>query len=41
MSRDETSKYTDPLPNGTARQFSFVMDAKSIITSPTHPGAPH
>ncbi|HWE44194.1 MAG TPA: sulfite dehydrogenase, partial [Gemmatimonadaceae bacterium] len=37
MSRDETSKYTDPLPNGTARQFSFVMDAKSIITSPSYP----
>lgn len=38
MSRDETAKYTDPLPNGTARQFSFVMDAKSVITSPSAPG---
>ena len=37
MSRDETSKYTDPLPNGTARQFSFIMDAKSIITHPAYP----
>jgi len=37
MSRDETAKYTDPLPNGTARQFSFVMDAKSVITRPTAP----
>jgi sulfane dehydrogenase subunit SoxC len=37
MSKDETSKYTDPLANGTARQFSFVMDAKSIVTSPAHP----
>jgi sulfane dehydrogenase subunit SoxC len=37
MFRDETSKYTDPLPNDTARQFSFVLDAKSIITSPSHP----
>ena len=37
MTRDETSKYTDPLPNGTARRFSFTMDAKSIITSPAHP----
>ena len=37
MSRDETSKYTDPLPNGTARQFSFVMDAKSVITHPAYP----
>jgi sulfane dehydrogenase subunit SoxC len=32
-----TLKLNDPLPNGTARQFSFVMDAKSIITSPAHP----
>ena len=38
MFRDETSKYTDPLPNDTARQFSFVLDAKSIITSPSFPG---
>jgi Sulfite oxidase and related enzymes len=37
MSRDETSKYTDPLPGGVARQFSFVMDAKSVITSPAYP----
>ena len=37
MFRDETSKYTDPLANGTARQFSLVMDAKSIITAPAHP----
>ena len=38
MFRDETSKYTDPLPNDTARQFSFVLDAKSVITSPSYPG---
>ena len=37
MSKDETSKYTDPLPDGTARMFSLVMDAKSIITKPAHP----
>ncbi|CAN5917161.1 sulfite dehydrogenase [soil metagenome] len=37
MSRDETVKYTDPLPDGTARQFSFVLDAKSLITSPAAP----
>ncbi|MEO7457816.1 MAG: sulfite dehydrogenase [Gemmatimonadaceae bacterium] len=37
MSRDETVKYTDPLPDGTSRQFSFVMDAKSLITSPAFP----
>ncbi|MDF1506341.1 sulfite dehydrogenase, partial [Roseisolibacter sp. H3M3-2] len=38
MTRNETAKYTDPLPGGKARQFSFVMDAKSIITAPSHPG---
>ena len=37
MTRWETATYTDPLSNGTARQFSFEMDAKSIITSPSHP----
>ena len=37
MFKDETSRYTDPLPDGTARQFSFVMDAKSIITHPAYP----
>jgi sulfane dehydrogenase subunit SoxC len=37
MTRWETSKYTDPLPDGTARQFSFEQDAKSIITTPSHP----
>jgi sulfane dehydrogenase subunit SoxC len=37
MTREETSKYTDPLADGTARQFSFVMDARSIITSPSSP----
>lgn len=37
MSRDETARYTDPLPNDTARQFSFEMDAKSIITTPAYP----
>ena len=37
MSRDETSKYTDPLADGTARQFTFVMDVKSTITKPAAP----
>jgi sulfane dehydrogenase subunit SoxC len=37
MTKDETSKYTDPLPGDEARQFSFVMDVKSIVTSPSHP----
>lgn len=37
MTREETSRYTDPLDDGTARQFSFVMDARSVITSPSYP----
>jgi sulfane dehydrogenase subunit SoxC len=37
MTREETSKYTDPLPDGTSRMFSLVMDAKSIITEPAYP----
>jgi len=37
MTREETSKYTDPLPDDTARSFSFVMDAKSLITFPAYP----
>jgi len=34
-SREETSKYTDLLANGKARAFTFVMDPKSVITSPS------
>ena len=34
-SREETAKYTDLLPDGTARQFTFMMEAKSIITGPS------
>ena len=34
-SREETSKYTDLLPDGKARAFTFYMEAKSIITSPS------
>jgi sulfane dehydrogenase subunit SoxC len=37
MTREETSKYTDPLADCSARLFSFVMDAKSIITFPAYP----
>ena len=37
MTREETSKYTDPLTNDTARIFSFVMDARSLITHPAYP----
>ena len=38
MTREETSKYTDPLGDGDrSRQFSFVMDARSIITDPAYP----
>ncbi len=34
-SRDETSKYTDLMPDGSAREFTFYMEAKSIITRPS------
>lgn len=37
FTRNETAKYTDPLADGTVRYFSFVMDAKSVITSPSYP----
>src|SRR5262245_44462025 len=37
MTREETSRYTDPLPDCTARLFSFEMDAKSLITFPAWP----
>ncbi|MBL4768094.1 MAG: sulfite dehydrogenase, partial [Rhodobacteraceae bacterium] len=38
-SREETSKYTDVMEDGTARKWTWVMDAKSIVTSPS-PQAP-
>jgi sulfane dehydrogenase subunit SoxC len=34
-SREETSKYTDLMPDGVAREFTFYMEAKSIITRPS------
>ena len=37
--REETSKYTDLLADGTARRFTWEMDAKSVITNPS-PQAP-
>jgi sulfane dehydrogenase subunit SoxC len=37
--REETSKYTDLLADGKARRFTWVMDVKSVITSPS-PQAP-
>jgi sulfane dehydrogenase subunit SoxC len=33
--RDETSKYTDLLKDGTAEMFSLQMGVKSLITSPS------
>lgn len=35
MARNETAKYTELLPSGKARMFTFVMEAKSLITSPS------
>jgi sulfane dehydrogenase subunit SoxC len=37
MTREETSKYTEPVKDGKIRQFSFVMDARSIIKYPAWP----
>lgn len=34
MLRDEAASYTDLMPDGKARQFTFVMEAKSVITRP-------
>jgi len=36
MSRNETARYTELLPSGQSRQFSSVMEVKSVITSPSH-----
>ena len=38
-SREETSKYTDTLEDGRSRKWTWVMDAKSVVTSPS-PQAP-
>ena len=37
MTREETAKYTYPVKGGLIRQFSFDMDARSIITFPAYP----
>lgn len=34
FTREETSKYTDLMPDGKARGFTYVMEAKSVITFP-------
>jgi sulfane dehydrogenase subunit SoxC len=33
--RSETARYTDPMPDGKWRQFSMVMECKSVITRPS------
>jgi sulfane dehydrogenase subunit SoxC len=33
--KDETSKYSEPMPDGKARQFTFEMGVKSVITRPS------
>ena len=35
QTREETSAYTDLMPDGKARQFTFEMDPKSVILSPS------
>lgn len=33
--RQETSHYADLMPDGISREFTFIMEAKSVITSPS------
>ncbi|MBI3680755.1 MAG: sulfite dehydrogenase [Acidobacteria bacterium] len=35
MTRDETARYSDLMPDGKARLFTFVMEAKSVVTFPS------
>jgi len=35
MTKDETSKYSDLLADGTSLMFTFPMEVKSVITSPS------
>ena len=35
MTRNETAQYTELQPDGKARQFTFIMEAKSVITHPS------
>jgi len=35
MTKDETSKYTELLADGTSLMFTFPMEVKSVITSPS------
>ena len=35
MTREEAAIYTDLMPDGKARRFSFLMEAKSVITRPS------
>lgn len=37
MTREETSKYSEPIGGNKIRQFSFTIDARSIITYPSYP----
>jgi sulfane dehydrogenase subunit SoxC len=37
MTRDETARYSDVLRDGKIHPFLFVMEVKSIITSPAYP----
>ncbi|MDH3643809.1 MAG: sulfite dehydrogenase, partial [Gammaproteobacteria bacterium] len=33
--REETSKYTDLMPDGTSREFTFVQECNSVVTNPS------
>ncbi len=33
--REETAKYTDLMEDGSSRRFTWIMDAKSVVTNPS------
>lgn len=37
MQREETARYTERMADQRIRQFSFEIDARSVITSPSYP----
>lgn len=37
MTREETSRYTEQIKGGKARMFSWIMEPRSLITTPGYP----
>ena len=36
MTREETAKYSDAMPDGRSKMFTFLMEVKSLITTPSY-----